>query len=473
MRRSGTINWRVLAGAITGLAALYLARRRAVPAARTAATLDLSRKGERRRVVVLGAGFGGLTAALCLTQGRPSLDVVLVDRHNYHLFTPLLYQVAANLVSDEDVVYPVRAVAYQHGFQFVCSEVRGIDLGTEQVQTDHGPIAYDYLIVALGSVTNFFGIHELEKRTLPLKTVPDAVRLRCQVLDALERAEQERDEARRRALLTFAIVGGGPTGLEFAGALAALIRDVAGREYPRLHPEDCQILVLEATGGVLPGMHAGLKSVAIARLAERGVRVALNTPVARVEDGTVITGDGRRIPAATIVWAAGVRANPLVADLPGERARGGRIVVNEELQLPGHPHVYVIGDAAAATAPGAGGLLPQIAPVAIQQARAVAENILRQERGQPLRPFRYRHLGNLVILGRHAAVAEVRGLRFNGWPAWAAWRLVHLAWLSGFRNKLEVLLDWAMVYVAPRQTARLDYEVTPRAPAVESREECR
>jgi len=431
---------------------------------------DLSQPGARPRVVVVGAGFGGLSAALGVARRSDEVEVVLVDQHNYHLFTPLLYQVAVGLVDSNSITYPLRSIAYQNGMRFALGEAQGVDVAGKRLHTSAGTIAYDYLVVAVGSVTNFYGLSELAERALPLKTVVDADAIRNSVLGALEFADVESTAERRQRLLTFPIVGGGPAGVEFAGALSALAGDVAGREYPGIEPEEIHIEVLEAGSNLLDAMEPATRETATRRLQERGVEIHLNSHLSGVSGGAYLVGEQQRLEADTLIWAAGVRGHPLLEQLPGERTRDGRVLVDESLRVPNHPEIFVIGDSAAFIPGPDARPLPATAPVAIQQGSSVAQNLLCLSRGEPVNAFRYHHPGNLVTLGRHAAVAEVLGLNFDGLPAWLLWRAVHLMWLTGLRNRLQVLLDWTLRYVGPRQTEWLQSasRLSPHPPGLGS-----
>lgn len=437
-------------GLALGGAALWRARRRG-PRGRVPRA-PLSETGPRPRIVVLGAGFGGISATLGIVRSGVDADVVLVDQHNYHLFTPLLYQVAVGMVDANSITYPLRALAYENGFHFVLAEAQDFDLAGRRLLTSAGPIAFDYLVVALGSVTNYYGQNEIAERALPLKTISDAETIRNAILRSLELAELEPDADRRRRLLTFSIVGGGPTGLELAGALSALLGDVAEREYSGIDRDDVDVQVIEATGGILAGMQPRTQEFALRRLTERGVRLRLNAPLGGVDGTDYLIGERERLSSDTLVWAAGVRGNPLLERLPGERTRDNRLRVDEFLRVPGQDRVFVVGDSAAFLPHPDARPLPGTAPVAIQEGTSVAKNIAHALRGEALAPFRYQHPGNLVALGRHSAVAEVFGRVFDGLPAWLLWRAVHLMWLTGLRNRLQVLLDWSLIYLGPRQT---------------------
>lgn len=425
---------------------------------------DLSQPGSRPRVLVLGAGFGGLSAALGIARGSEDFEVVLVDQHNYHLFTPLLYQVAVGVVDSNSITYPLRTIAYRNDMRFVLAEAQGFEVARKRLHTTAGAIAYDYLVVAVGSVTNFYGLSEVAERALPLKTVIDADAIRSVVLGALELADVETDAARRHRLLTFPIVGGGPTGLELAGALSALMRDVVGREYPGIQSKDIHIQVLEAGSNVLEAMQPATRQTAAQRLRERGVKIRLNAPLNGISGSDYLVGGGQRLEADTLIWAAGVRGPSLLELLPGEHTRDNRVLVDASLRIPDHSEIFVLGDSAAFIPEPGARPLPGTAPAAIQQGSLVARNLSHLSRGEPVSPFHYRHPGNLVTLGRHAAVAEALGLNFDGLPAWLLWRLVHLMWLTGLRNRLQVLLDWSVLYVGPRQTEWLQSasRFTPR-----------
>jgi len=421
---------------------------------------ELTRRGSKPRVVIVGAGFAGLSAAMRLVRARDQLEIVVLDRYNYNVFTPLLYHLAASLVDVESITVPMRTVAYRLGFAFRQAEVRSVDVAKRELQTTLGSVLYDYLILAPGSVPTFFGLESARKYSYPLKTVTDASQIRARVLEAFEAADRAADDEERRRRLSIGIVGGGPTGLELAGALVALVKDLAGREYPNIHPSDVTVTVFEALPSVLPGMPDKLKAGAVEQLSARGVTVRTNAPVADVASNEIVLRSGERFPVGLIVWAAGVEGSPLLGGLPVEHLRNKRVVVAPTLQIPGYPTVYVIGDSAAGP-PGT--TYPAVAPVAIQMGRTAADNILRQVHGQPVRPFRYRDRGNLVMTGRYAAVANVYGIKFDGFLAWLLWRILHLSWLTTLRSKAEVLLDWAFVYIGPRLTALIEQPV-PVAP---------
>ena len=403
-------------------------------------------------VVIVGAGFGGLRAARALR--RSPVQVVLVDQHNYHLFQPLLYQVATAGLEPEEIAKPVRAILRgQKNFEFRLACVTGVDLGGRRVLTDGHAIPYDYLIVAAGAQTNFFGLAGVEQHGFGLKDVADAVKIRNHVLTCFERAMLEPNPERRRALLTFVVVGGGPTGVEMAGALSELIRLVLVKDYPRLNLKDVRVLLLEAGDRLLAGMPPKLSEAAAATLWKKHVEVRHGAAVADFDGSSTHLKSGEVIPARTLVWAAGVRAASLAERLGLPTGRLGRVVVGPTLQLAGHSEVFVVGDAACLETAGAP--LPMMAPVAMQMAETAAENIARQLRGAAAVEFRYKDPGQLATIGRNAAVAFIRGIAFTGFPAWVVWLVVHLIQLIGFRNKLFVLINWAWDYFFYERAVRL------------------
>lgn len=406
----------------------------------------------RPTVVIVGAGFGGLRAARALRKAP--VDVVLVDRHNYHLFQPLLYQVATAGLEPEEIARPVRAILRrQSNAEFRMTEVTGLEAAGKRIVTTEGPIAYDYLILAVGGQTNYFGLESVPRHGFGLKDIPEAIRIRNQVLHAFERAMLEPDPERRRAELTFIVVGGGPTGVEMAGALSELIRLVLVKDYPRLNVKDVRVLLLEATDRLLAAMPSRLREAAAETLWRKHVEVRFGATVADYDGARVLLKSGEVIPARTLVWAAGVKAVSLTGRLGLPTAQQGRVPVAPTLDVPGHPDIYVIGDAAYLEAAGAP--LPMMAPVALQMAETAAQNIRRRIAGQPPVAFRYRDPGSLATIGRNAAVAYIHGFAFTGFPAWVVWLVVHIIQLIGFRNKLFVLLNWAWDYFFYERAARL------------------
>lgn len=413
----------------------------------------------RPTVVVVGAGFGGLNAARSLK--RAAADVLLVDRNNYHLFQPLVYQVATAGLEPEEIAKPVRAILRgQRNFDFRLARVTGVDFAGRTVLTDDGPIGYDYLVLSIGAATNFFGLGGVERFGLTLKDVPGAVGIRNHVLSCFEEAMFEPQPERRRALLTFVVVGGGPTGVEMAGALSELIRLVLVKDYRRLDLKDVRILLLEAGNRLLAGFPPRLSEAAANTLWKKHVEVRHGAQVTDFDGTSASLKSGETIPSRTLIWAAGVQAAPLAHALGVPTAHLGRVRVEPTLQLAGHPEVFVIGDAAYLEAQGPS--LPMMAPVAIQMGRTVARSIRQMLGGGAAVPFVYKDPGTLATIGRNAAVARIRGVSFTGFPAWVVWLVVHLVQLIGFRNRLFVLTNWAWDYFFYDRAVRLI--TTPKSP---------
>jgi NADH dehydrogenase len=406
-----------------------------------------------RHVVVIGGGFGGLYAARALAT--VPVRVTLLDRRNHHVFQPLLYQVASAALSPGDIASPIRwIVRRQRNVEVLLADVVSIDPGARMVVTRDGArIKYDFLIVAAGATHAYFG-HDAWRRAAPgLKTLEDALEIRRRVLLAFERAELEPDETKRRSLLTFVVIGGGPTGVELAGALAEISRQSLARDFRRFDPGSARIVLVEAGPAVLTSFPDSLRAAARRDLERLGVEVRTGTPVTDVQPGRVRAGD-ENIEAETILWAAGVAASPLGAALGAPTDRAGRVIVERDLTIPGHPEVFVIGDLAAFALEG-GGQLPGVAQVAIQMGRHAARNIARVIRGEPHLEFRYRDLGNMATIGRASAVADFGWLRLRGWFGWLAWLFVHILNLIGFRNRLVVVVQWAWAYFSYQRAIRL------------------
>jgi len=396
-------------------------------------------------VVIIGAGFGGLKAAKRLAKAP--VRITLIDRQNYHLFQPLLYQVAIAGLSPTQIAYPVRTIFRRQGnLSFLMSEVKDIDFESRKVKTEHKTLDYDTLILAAGSRTNFFGIETIKRNGHVLKDVPSAVATRNHLLKMFEKASNETDEDTRRAMLTFVVIGGGPTGVESAGALSELIHLVLKKDYPDMSLRDARVILIEAREHLMPDSYPrALQASALKLLRRRRVSVRLNAMVTGFDGGKVTFKNGDPIETQTVIWTAGVRAEKLADSLDLEKGRGGRIRVGQTLQLPEHPDVYVIGDIAYLEDEN-GNPLPLLATVAQQQARHAVENILRSLRGKSPKPFKYKDPGLLATIGRNAAVARIWGISFSGLLAWLIWVALHIYRLIGFRNRLVVLLNWAWDY---------------------------
>ncbi|MDD2272476.1 MAG: NAD(P)/FAD-dependent oxidoreductase [Desulfuromonadaceae bacterium] len=407
---------------------------------------------KNKRVVIAGMGFGGIRAARVLA-GR-GLDVVLVDRNNYHLFQPLLYQVATAGLEQESIAHSVRAMARSwSGTRFHLAEVAGVNFISHEIQTDNGLLPYDYLVIGAGSVTNFFGLESVKRHAFDLKELADAEILRNHILTAFERAVIEPDPARKRALMTFVIVGGGPTGVEFAGALIELVHFVLAKDYPDLNTGAARVVLVEATDKLLASMPEKLRTYTLKKLRSMSVEVLLNARVVDAGPERVVLHDGTVIPAHTLFWSAGVKAAALSDVLDAPHKAGGRIPVEPDLTLPGHPDVYVIGDMAYLEQDGAA--LPMIAPVAMQMGIYSGRAILSKERGTTLPPFCYHDKGSMATIGRNAAVASAFGMDFRGYLAWLVWLLLHLYYLIGFRNRIVVMLNWVWYYWFHERQVRL------------------
>ncbi|HUG83271.1 MAG TPA: NAD(P)/FAD-dependent oxidoreductase, partial [Euzebya sp.] len=410
--------------------------------------------GDRRRVVIVGAGFGGLTLAQAL--GGTRFDVELLDRRNHHLFQPLLYQVATSGLEPSDIASAVRGIVKRYpNVRFASAEVVGADLAAKVLHTAGGrEVAYDHLVLAAGATTASFGVPGVDAHAFGLKTLDDAIRMRQHLLEQFERCAVDPTLVDRGAL-NVVVVGGGPTGVEMAGAVSELFGNVMRGDFPEVDVSAARIELVEMTDTILAPFHPRLQDHAIRQLEARGVHVRLAASVREVTPEAVQLDDGTAVPAATCVWAAGVKAEPLGELLGLATGRGGRITVQADLTVPGHPDVFAIGDVAAAVGRG-GDPLPQQAPVAMQQARYVAKLLTRRDAGPPMRPFRYIDKGSMATIGRRAAVAQVPGgIRVSGSLAWVAWLVLHIYFLIGYRNRLSVLLNWAWNYLTWDRAARV------------------
>lgn len=430
-------------------------------------------QGEQmKRVVIIGMGFGGLEAARALAD--QDVEVTVLDRRNFHLFQPLLYQVATAMLDQETIAHSIRAIVRKWpNVHFQLAEVQRVDLQNKQVFTADRSLPFDYLIVAAGSVTNFFGQDEIQRNAFDLKQLHDAVALRNHILSVYERASQETDAAVKAALMTFVIVGGGPTGVEFAGSLAELTQHVLTRDFAELDSRRSRIILIESGGEVLPMFPHKLQRYALRRLEKMKVTVRLNSRVTDAEPDRVLLKDGSHIPSHTLFWAAGVRTAPLADAIDVPKARGGRIPVEHDLSLKDHPDVFVIGDMGYMEQDGAP--LPQVAPVAMQQGKYAAHVIAAraldaradEEAGKngvnsgvpdsemEIGPFRYFDKGSMAVIGRFSAVATTGHIKMHGFSAWLAWLGLHLMYLTGFRNRIAAIVNWGISFLTFDKQVRL------------------
>jgi len=404
-------------------------------------------------IVIVGAGFGGMESARRLRNSP--VRVTMIDRANFHTFQPLLYQVAIAGLIPAQIAYPVRTIfRRQRNVTFQMGEVTAIDFDSRYVKLDGSVIAYDYLVIAVGGQTNFFGLRSVEENALQVKNIECAVSTRNHLLGMFERASHEADADKRRALLTFVVVGGGPTGVETAGALSELIRLVMTKDYPEMDLHEVRVLLLEAADHLMGTYPPRLRKATYDLLAGKGVETLLSTPLSAYDGLQATLGDGSKLNTHTVIWTAGVRAADLVDRLGLQQAGAGRLVVEKTLQLPGRAEVLVLGDAANARGDD-GQALPMLATVAQQEARTAAVNIQRMVRGESAVEFRYKDPGLLATIGRNAAVARLWGLSFSGFIAWVIWVALHIYRLVGFRNRLVVMVNWAWDYVFYENQVRL------------------
>ncbi|HKT44778.1 MAG TPA: NAD(P)/FAD-dependent oxidoreductase [Gaiellaceae bacterium] len=406
------------------------------------------------RVVVVGGGFGGLQATLALRHAP--VEVTLVDRRNFHLFQPLTYQVATGALSPGEIAYPLRAIfTRDRNVRVLMADVVDFDVVAHEVKLKaHEPLRYDTLIVGGGSRYSYFGHDEWSEHAAEVKSLESALVVRSRLLSAFEAAEEEDDDARRDALLTFVVVGAGPTGVEMAGQIGELANDTLRQDFRRIDPRSARILLVEAADRVLTTFPPSLSARANRSLERLGVTVLTGRTVTGIDPESV-TVDDERIPARTVIWAAGVTASSLasrLAELTGaERDRAGRVSVGPDLTLPGHPEVLALGDMVRVGEE----VLPGVAPVAMQQGRYAARVVRDRLEGRSTPPFRYRDKGNLATIGRAAAVADIKGLHLSGFPAWITWLFVHLWYLVGFQNRVLVFIRWSVSFTTHGRGARL------------------
>lgn len=405
-------------------------------------------------VVIIGAGFGSLQAASHLASSR--VRITVIDRHNYHLFQPLLYQVATASLATAEIAWPIRALLRRYeNVTTLLGTVVGVDTDRKRVLLQgEDPVAFDRLVLATGARQAYFGHDDWEPDAPSLKTLDDAIAVRRRILGAFEQAEWETDEAERTKLLTFVIVGAGPTGVELAGTIAEMARDTLRKDFRNFDTRDAHILLVEAGPTVLPGFAGSLSAYARRALKELGVEIKLGHPVSQCTDDSVTFGD-KTVPTRTILWAAGVAASPAAEWLRAPADRAGRVLVRPDLSVPGHPGIFVIGDSAHIETSD-GESVPGVAPAAKQEGRYVAAAIKASLRGKPLqRPFRYTNAGMLATIGKHAAIVDFGWIKLKGRLAWWVWGVAHIYFLIGLRNRLAVALNWLWIYFSGQRGARL------------------
>jgi NADH:ubiquinone reductase (H+-translocating) len=417
----------------------------------------MEKGGKSFHIVVLGAGFGGLT--FCKSFHSPNARITLVDRTNHHLFQPLLYQVATCALSATDVAQPIRAIlSHRPDITVLLDKAAGFDLAQKKVLLEKSALDYDYLVLALGGHTGYFGHHEWEQFAPGLKTLDDALRLRSRILFAFEKAENETDPLEHDRLMTIVVVGGGPTGVELAGSFAELTRTVMNLDFRRIDPAQAHVILLEGGPRILSHLPPDLSEKARWQLIHLGVNVKTDTQVKSIREGVVELANGNIIKAGNIVWAAGVASTPLTKKLGCELDRSGRVKVAPDLSLPGHPEIFAIGDLALVLQAD-GKPVPGVSPAAMQMGNHVAKIIEAELNAganpRPRPPFKYWDKGTMATIGRSAAVAQIGKIKLSGYPAWLAWLFVHLIFLVGFRNRIAVLFQWAYSYFSNRRSARI------------------
>jgi NADH dehydrogenase len=419
---------------------------------------------DKKRVLILGAGFAGLYTALDLEKalGKDALaEITLVDRNHFHLFTPLLHEAASGVIYPGLIMTPIRRILRGKRINFLRARVDAIDLEAQEVTLCCTRMPYDILVIGLGSVTNFYGLDSVREKALEIKHARDADELRCHVINCFEAATREDDRQRRRKLLTFAVVGGGCTGVETVAEVREFLMHLREEQYPSVAPDEVRTVLVEIQDRVLPQMDRTLSRTALRRMKKMGIEVMLNTTVKDLTAAGLAFADGRDpLPTDTVVWAAGVRAPSVLDNLPLEKDRMGRIVVDSDLTVPGRPNVYVLGDAAHARHPETREIYPPTAQVAYRQAPVAAANIAADIQGGSHQAFDFTYIGDLVSLGRLSGVADPFGVKLRGTFAWAMWKFYYLLNLVGWQNRLRVALNWLLALLFPTDSA-LSYECTP------------
>ncbi len=409
-------------------------------------------KNQISHVVIIGGGFGGLSAARALKSAP--VRITLLDRANHHLFQPLLYQVAIAGLSPADIAAPIRSIlSKQKNVTVLLGEAVNIDLDARVVELRDGELSYDYLIIATGGRTSYFGNDAWEKFAPGMKSLDDALEIRRRVLLSFELAEKESDPVKRQELMTFVVVGGGPTGVELAGAISELAQYALAKDFRSINPRDAKVILLEGGARILPSFAEDLSASAARQLSELGVQVRVNTLVKNIEEARVFLAD-ETIHAATIIWGAGIQASTIANKINTPRDRAGRFILEPDLTLPGYKNVFAIGDTTSFTHQ-TGKPLPGVSPVAIQMGSCAAENILHAMKGEAYKTFSYFDKGSMATIGRHAAIAEMGKIHLSGFIAWVAWLFIHLIFLIGFRNRAAALFNWVWSYFTYQRGARL------------------
>lgn len=409
-------------------------------------------QNKQKKVVIIGAGFGGLWVAK--TLANTGFHVTIIDKNNYHTFLPLLYQVSAAEVAPEQIASPVRNIVRKHNnIQFIRGAVSKIQYSTKTVLCLGQEIPFDYLIVSAGSENNYFNIPGVARYAFPLKTLDDAMVLRNHILTCFERASFVNDEKQRKRLLTVVIVGGGPTGVEFAGALAELIAGPLKKDFPELQHEEITVYLIEASDRLIGMYPEKLGDYTCKQLQKKGVKVVLNAAVTSIDATGVHLNNGSIIPTETVVWTAGVKGELIANDLNVKTMPNGRVIVDEYCRVPGYDDLFIIGDLACFMHNGKP--LPMIAPVAMQQGRYVGKHLLQKLKGKTPKPFRYRDKGGMVAIGRNKAIAQIAGLHVKGYIAWILWIFIHILYLIGFKNKIFVMINWVYSYIFFEKSVRL------------------
>jgi len=401
-----------------------------------------------KRIVILGSGFGGVEVVRNLCRKRNSLDmeISLVDRNNYFLFTPLLHEVAVGSIGTRNLLQPIRILAKKLSFQFLQREIKDIRLNSKTVISERQDIPYDILVIALGRTTNFFGIPGARENTFTLGNLTDAIKIRNHIIRILEKADAETHPAKRKTLLTFTVVGAGHTGVQTVAAMHDFLMKAVGEgdQYPNIKESEIRVVLVEATSKILRDLNPSLSDFALLKLRQKKIEVHLESTVTHVTPNEVKIKGQKTIPTHTTIWATGVGAIPVIDSLPIPKDRSGRILVDKDLRISSHPEVFALGDNAAFMTPSHQNPLPPTAQVAIQEGRVIADNILRLISGHPTKPFIYKHRGTLVSLGSRSGVAEIYGFRFHGFLAWFLWRTFYFSRIISLRKKIQVGVDWTL-----------------------------